>query len=620
MSLQINTNIAAMQAIDSLNNTNTKLSNTLNSLSTGLRLTSAAVDPSGMTIADSLNFQATNLGQAISNGNDTVNLINIADQALQQSINLVTNIAQQAIEAANATQDLASRQALQSNINGLLAEINNIAATTSYKGINLLDGSFVNKIVQIGAYQNQTIGIGIQNTAANAIGWVANQTFTNNAPVGSASLMVNIVTPSTGPSTGITQTSFAKFGVAFSANKQFATIANGDVQINGVNINIFGTSQTQQLDAGNWAKAINAVSAQTGVSASAKTTVVGSKAIQAGVISAGGLLINGVNIGQITVGVGDSGGNLVNAINQYTSQTGVVASVNSQGQLVLTNTTGGNIAIQASSNTQGIINIKDSTTTTSGGSANYALTAAQSFYLNGVKITLGKFDTTKNGIAASAANLINTQLKAAGVVGVQAIASTGTGGVSTIRFVANNGSDLNIVNAAGTTAQLLSAVGLKNVGGGTTTGPGAYLANNSYHGTITLTSDNAITVSGQNNNAFVGYAGLAAGTYSPNVNLSNVDVTNQDSAGLAVTIANSALKALDKIRASLGSIENQINATVQNIQVAQVNVTQAKSAITDTNFGAETSKFATLQVLAQAGTYALAQANATQQLVLRLMQ
>ncbi|MGC8822932.1 MAG: flagellin, partial [Desulfurella sp.] len=107
---------------------------------------------------------------------------------------------------------------------------------------------------------------------------------------------------------------------------------------------------------------------------------------------------------------------------------------------------------------------------------------------------------------------------------------------------------------------------------------------------------------------------------SPNVNLSNVDVTNQDSAGLAITIANSALSALDKIRASLGSVENQINATVQNIQVAQVNVTQAKSAITDTNFGAETSKFATLQVLAQAGTYALAQANATQQLVLRLMQ
>ncbi|PMP62743.1 flagellin [Desulfurella multipotens] len=605
MSLQINTNIAAMQAINSLNNTNTKLSNTLNSLSTGLRLTSAAVDPAGMTIADSLNFQATNLGQAISNGNDTVNLINIADQALQQSINLVTNIAQQAIEAANATQDLASRQALQSNINGLLAEINNIAATTSYKGINLLDGSFVNKIVQIGAYQNQTISIGIQNTAANAIGWVANQTFTNNAPTGSASLMVNIVTPST----GITQTNFAKSGIDFSANKQFATIANGDVQINGVNINIFGTSQTQQLDAGNWAKAINAVSAQTGVSASAKTTVVGTQAIQAGVISAGGLLINGVNIGQITVGVGDSGGNLVNAINQYTSQTGVVASVNSQGQLVLTNTTGGNIAIQATNNTKIMLGIKDTTTQLTATNAGLGLGKNQSFYINGAHVVL----TTATTGAVSAAAIINNALAAAGVVGVHAIASS-TGTVSTIRLVANNGSDLNITTKNG--AALLSAAGLTSLG----TTAGAYLANNSYHGTITLTSDNAITVSGQNNNAFVGYAGLAAGTYSPNVNLSNVDVTNQDSAGLAVTIANSALKALDKIRAALGSVENQINATVQNIQVAQVNVTQAKSAITDTNFGAETSKFATLQVLAQAGTYALAQANATQQLVLRLMQ
>ncbi|MGC8502914.1 flagellin hook IN motif-containing protein, partial [Desulfurella sp.] len=406
MSLQINTNIAAMQAINALNQNSTQLSGTLQSMSTGLRLINAAVDPSGMTIADSLNFQATNLGQAISNGNDTVNLMNIADQALQQSITLVTNIAQQATQAANATQDGSSRQALQNNINGLLAEINNIAATTSYKGINLLDGSFVNKIVQIGAYQNQTIGIGIQNTATNAIGWVANQTFTNNAPTGSASLMNNSPTPKT----GITSASFAQFGIGISTNNQFATIANGDVQINGVNVNIFGTSQTQQLDAGNWAKAINAVSGQTGVTASANNTVTGTAAIEAGTVSAGGLLINGVNIGQVTVGVGDSGGNLVNAINQYTNQTGVVASVNQSGQLVLTNTSGGNIAIQASSNTKGIININDSTTTTNGANASAALTGGgQSFYLNGVKITLGQFGAV-NGIAASAANLINTQL------------------------------------------------------------------------------------------------------------------------------------------------------------------------------------------------------------------
>jgi len=619
MSLQINTNIAAMQAINALNNTSTKLANSLNSLSTGLRLTSAAVDPSGMTIADSLNFQATNLGQAISNGNDTVNLINIADQALQQSINLVTNIAQQATEAANATQDSASRQALQNNINGLLEEINNIAATTSYKGINLLDGSFVNKIVQIGAYQNQTIGISIQNTAANAIGWVANQQFTQTPTPGvnqnSYSLMTQGVV---GNSTGATTASLANFGLTTSLNN-YVAIKNGDVTINNVNINIFGTSQTQQLDAGNWAKAINAVSAQTGVSASAQTVVTGSAAIQAGTISAGGLYINGVNIGQVTVGVGDSGGNLVNAINQYTSQTGVVASVNNKGQLVLTNTTGGNIAVQATSNTIAMLHINDSTTSVTQGSTittASALKNAQTFYINGAKITLAAFTSGITGETASAVNLINQQLQAQGVTGVQAVVvgatSTNSG---SIKIVANNGSDLNIVNTGGS-AKLLSALGLISIGGAA----GGYLANNSYHGTITLTSDNAFTVGGAQNGAFDAYAGLKAGTYSPNVNLSNVDVTTQDSAGLAITIANSALRALDKIRANLGSIENQINATVQNIQVAQVNVTQAKSAITDVNFGTETSKFATLQVLAQAGTYALAQANATQQLVLRLMQ
>jgi len=616
MSLQINTNIAAMQAINALNNNSNKLTSSLNSLSTGLRLTSAAVDPAGMTIADSLNFQATNLGQAISNGNDTVNLINIADQALQQSINLVTNIAQQATQAANATQDPASRQALQNNINGLLEEINNIAATTSYKGINLLNGSFVNKIVQIGAYQNQTISIGIQNTAANAIGWVANQQFTKTPTPGvnqnSYSLMTQGVV---GNTKGTTTANLAAKGLTTSLNN-FAAIANGDVTINGVNVNIFGTSQTQQLDAENWAKAINAVSGQTGVSASAQTVVTGSAAIQAGTISAGGLLINGVNIGQVTVGVGDSGGNLVNAINQYTSQTGVVASVNDKGQLVLTNTTGGNIAVQATSNTTTMLHIQDSTTTLSQVSAvktASALKVAQSFYINGAKITLAAFTSGVTGETASAVNLINQQLQAAGVTGVQAVVVAGTGS-GTIKIVANNGSDLNIV--ANGAAKLLSALGLTSIGGS----GGVYLSNESYHGTITLTSDNAFEVGGSNNNAFVSYAGLKAGTFSPNVNLSNVNVTTQDGAGLAITIANSALKALDKIRAKLGSIENQINATVENIQVTQVNVTQAQAAITNVNFGTETSKFSTLQVLAQSGTYALAQANATQQLVLRLLQ
>jgi flagellin len=260
-----------------------------------------------------------------------------------------------------------------------------------------------------------------------------------------------------------------------------------------------------------------------------------------------------------------------------------------------------------------MLHIQDSTTSIATTSASTDLATAQSFYINGAKITLGAFTAGTKGNAASAANLINQQLAAAGVTGVKAVASV-AGTTSNIRIVAFNGSDLNIVTTGA--AKLLSAAGLPQVG----VGNGAYLANNSYHGTITLTSDNAFTIGGAKNNAFDVYAGLKAGTYSPNQNLSNIDVTNQDSAGLAITIANSALNTLDKIRANLGSIENQINATVQNIQVAQTNITQAQSSITNVNFGQATTQFSTLQVLAQAGTYALAQANATQQLVLRLMQ
>ncbi|WP_297443231.1 flagellin [Sulfurimonas sp.] len=112
-------------------------------------------------------------------------------------------------------------------------------------------------------------------------------------------------------------------------------------------------------------------------------------------------------------------------------------------------------------------------------------------------------------------------------------------------------------------------------------------------------------------------ANTAAGL---NNNLSTVDVTTRRDAQKAITIASYALKDIDATRSDIGSVQNQLESTVRNISVTQVNVTAAESQIRDVDFAAESANFSKLNILAQSGSYAMSQANAVQQNVLRLLQ
>ena len=97
-------------------------------------------------------------------------------------------------------------------------------------------------------------------------------------------------------------------------------------------------------------------------------------------------------------------------------------------------------------------------------------------------------------------------------------------------------------------------------------------------------------------------------------------VTSQEDAQIAIAVAESALKDYDKVRANLGSVQNQLTSTINNISVTQVNVQAAESAIRDVDFAAESQNFSKLQILAQSGSYAMSQANASSQNVMSLLQ
>ncbi len=170
MGFRINTNIGAMNAHVQAKQTNLRIDNSLQKLSSGLRINKAADDASGMAIADSLNSQALGLGQSIANANDGIGMVQTADGALAEYINIINTVRTKAIQAASDGQNLSTRKMIQSDINKLLEEAQNIASTTSFNGQTLLNGSFENKSFHVGAYAGETVKFDIANTQIMDIG------------------------------------------------------------------------------------------------------------------------------------------------------------------------------------------------------------------------------------------------------------------------------------------------------------------------------------------------------------------------------------------------------------------------------------------------------------------
>jgi len=170
MSFRINTNVNALNTHANAVSNNVDLSKSLNKLSSGLRIQTAADDASGLSIADSLRSQASALGQAIANGNDAIGIIQVADKAMDEQLKILDTIKTKATQSAQDGQTTQSRQALQADIVRLMEELDNIGNTTSFNGQQLLNGTFSNKEFQIGAYSNQTVKASIGATTSDKIG------------------------------------------------------------------------------------------------------------------------------------------------------------------------------------------------------------------------------------------------------------------------------------------------------------------------------------------------------------------------------------------------------------------------------------------------------------------
>ncbi|EAI3611875.1 flagellin A [Campylobacter coli] len=573
MGFRINTNVAALNAKANADLNSKSLDASLSRLSSGLRINSAADDASGMAIADSLRSQANTLGQAISNGNDALGILQTADKAMDEQLKILDTIKTKATQAAQDGQSLKTRTMLQADINRLMEELDNIANTTSFNGKQLLSGNFINQEFQIGASSNQTVKATIGATQSSKIGLTRFETGGRISSGGEVQFTLKNYN-------GIDDFKFQKVVISTSVGTGLGALADE----------------------------INKNADKTGVRATFTVETRGMAAVRAGTTS-NDFAINGVTIGKVDYTDGDGNGALVSAINSVKDTTGVEASIDANGQLLLTSREGRGIKIDGNIGGGAFINanmkenygrlslvkndgkdilVSGTGLTAAGFGANSFISQAS------ISLRESKGQLDANIADAMGFGSVNKGVAIGGFSTVTAYMSSAGSGFS-------SGSGYSVGSGKGYSATLVAnAIVMSN----------ASAASRVYN----VSSGSGFSA-GSNLSQFATMKTTAFG-----VKDETAGVTTLKGAMAVMDIAETAITNLDQIRADIGSVQNQVTSTINNITVTQVNVKAAESQIRDVDFAAESANYSKANILAQSGSYAMAQANSVQQNVLRLLQ
>jgi flagellin len=166
MAIYVNTNIASLNAQRNLSTSTDSLKTSLQRLSSGLRVNSAADDPAGLAISQTMTMQINGNNQGIRNANDGISMAQTAEGALGQIQNNLQTIRQIAVQAANGTVSDTNRSQLQTEVDQLTQEISRIVQTTNFNGTMLLSGgaSITFQVGASGVADNQVVASGLDLT------------------------------------------------------------------------------------------------------------------------------------------------------------------------------------------------------------------------------------------------------------------------------------------------------------------------------------------------------------------------------------------------------------------------------------------------------------------------
>lgn len=705
MAMVINSNIMSLNAQNNLSKSQNELNTSIERLSSGKRINSAADDAAGLAIASRMTSQIRGLEQATRNANDGISLIQTAEGALDESLNIVQRMRELAIQSANGTYDSGNRATLNAEVSQLKLELSRIAETTTFAGNSILDGSLSEFSLQVGSEANQTIDFSISAVDADTLG------------IADTAGLSSLSTSATGAS-------------AATAAANLNSLGTGDLIINGISIDSASASDDTASSVGKsssaiaTAAAINEKSSETGVVAVVNETTLGGVDASGMAAGQGTLTINGVKIDIGTTGDAESSiAAVAAAINAKTGQTGVVAEFSgiATDGINLVAEDGRNIAVEllsvdgldsddigidvsggttaagaidkvvvgsvtlisqdgteididsAAEGSASVVGFKEGTYSGSFAqiasdlSDSTAAMAVGDLVINGVSIgaSLESYDTASTANAdASAISKAAAINEVADQTGVSAVAlenivsnstaqSAGTGavaatinGVSITGFTATGDTtqdratfvdQVNAISertgviaidtgedgtANGGGVQLVAADG-RNIVLSTMTGAAqvGVAAADTYVGEFVLQSDSEIVISA--GTGTIANSGLKVGSYGggeSGQSISNIDISTVDGANKALFAIDNALERISEIRGDLGAISNRLDFTINNLTNVTENLAAARSRIEDADFAKESAALSRAQILQQAGTAMLAQANAQPQQVLSLLQ
>jgi len=651
----INTNVGALRAQNGSRSASMTLSTAMERLSTGKRINSAKDDAAGLAIASRMNAEVRGMNVAIRNANDGISLAQTAEGALGEVSNMLQRMRELAVQAANGTNSSSDRAALQAELTQLVQEVDGVSKSTTFNGVQLLDGSSKNVSLQIGTRATDNLSFGISAADAKSLGL---QGFAVDGQL------------TTGRVGGVN--SLAVDDVLINGKAAFASVA---------------TAAT----AAALATAINTNTAQTNVKATAYNTLTSAQP-NATSFAAGALTINGASIG-----ASSSVEDLVAHINRDAS--GVVASLNDNGTITLSNDTGADIVIAGSSPTSagftaatytGFVAInsvdgsdikvqaKNAANGFVGGAGTLAdvkafglnessdgkvfagsavsataLAATDDLKINGVLV--GKSDaasaaskaaainklTDQTGVLASAKTVVKVAVDFATAPAatdtvingvtidlsgatklsdvVTAINTAAPGSVvataddqGNLILTASDGSDINVTDAGGD--MFTSATSLEGEAG-----TGSLAAGLRIGGRVTLSSTTGADIRVEGSSASLTKAGLALQGGSSDLLGGAMSITTVAGARGALAQIDKALDKVSVQRGALGAVQNRLETRVNVLTSSSTNITEAQSRIEDADFSVETTKLAKAQILSQAATAMLAQANQSQQGVLSLL-
>ncbi|KRP75125.1 flagellin [Pseudomonas paralactis] len=573
MALSVNTNITSLGVQKNLNKASDALSQSMNRLSSGLKINSAKDDAAGMQIANRLNNQVKGLNVAIANANNGVSIAQTAEGAMQESTNTLQRLRELALQAANGDKSDADRVSLQQEFTAKVGELNRIASTTTFGGRNLLDGSFNNVAFQIGANANETISFGMTDISSTAL----KGNYKEAAVDGAA--MKGLAATATGSVLG---DKASKTGTAATA-----IVAGDAFTINGVTINL--TAAAAGAAGGTSAVAdINAKTAETGVTAStdAAGVVTLSSKSDITLALAGGTATDGL----AKLGLGAPGTTAAVATTGASAM-GAAGAVSVNGNAVTW------------TNTDTLTSVLTKLTTAAGGAANGA---SATFADGRVKLTSG------DGADIKLANTTSGSLSQLGL----------SAGTTQAKLTADTSIDVNGVEVkfkkGDTSDAIVASINSASTG---------VQASKNADGTLNLFADKDITI--KDGSAGTGLAALgltavaAAGTKSAvtmETSVSDLSILTAASSQQAIQALDDAMQQIDSQRSQLGAVQNRFASTVANLQSISQNSSAAKGRVEDADFASEAAELTKQQTLQQASTAILSQANQLPSSVLKLLQ